>query len=88
MTTVAERAIDRDVARLRRENVDDFRDHDWPMRTSRRSTRRQHLRDGLAITRRVAFLVFLFETARIFSTIPRTSAMNVGLGRVHCEVIA
>ena len=80
-------AIHRHLAGTRRQRLQRLRRHDWPVRPCRRFARRQDFGHRLRVTRRIVFLVFLLETARVCSGIPRASLMRHGRRRGSVLVI-
>ena len=86
MTAIPERAIDRDFARLRLEDIQNFLDHDRAMRAGRCFARRQDFRDSICVTRRIVFFVFLFEPARVFAGVARAAAVRSGLRRIGLRI--
>src|ERR1039458_3117562 len=67
VAAVAERAIHRDFAGLRREDGENLRDHDRAMRAHRSFSAGDDFRNGFRIA--AVLLVFVLKPARIFSTI-------------------
>ena len=76
MASVSKRAINRHFARLGFEHREDFRDHDCPVRSGGSFAGREHLCDCVGITLRPVFLVFLFESARVFAAVARTPSLR------------
>ena len=73
VSAIAQRTIDREFARLGRKDFQDLRHHDWPVRASRRFSRRHDFGDGFRITPRIVFLIFLLKAARVLATVVRAA---------------
>ena len=67
VTAVTERAIHGEVAGLRRKHLQNFRDHDGPVRADGRLAGGDDLGDGRGVA--AVFLVFVCETARIAAAV-------------------
>ena len=67
VTAVTERAIHRDVAGFGRERLENFRNHDWPMRARRCFSRRYDFCNRCRIA--AMFFVFFLEAARVFAAV-------------------
>src|SRR5256885_7694427 len=78
MAAVAERAVHRDVAGLRGQGGEDFCHHDRTMRAGGSLTGCNDFRNGGGITRRIVFLVLLYETSRNLPAISRAAASRGG----------
>ena len=73
MTAVTQRAVHRNFARLRGEDLEDFGHHDGAMHAGRGFAGGHDFSDRVRVTFRVGFLVFFLETARVLAGIPHAA---------------
>ena len=73
MASVTECAIDCGMAGLWGENLENFGDHNGPMRAGGRFARVEDLLDGLSMASGIVFLVFIRKTPGMFAGVTRTS---------------
>ena len=81
VSAIAQRAIDRDLAVVRGENLQDLWHHDGAVGSRGGLARRQHFGHGPGVARGIMFLVFLLEAAGIFTAV--TQATPVDAWRVR-----
>ena len=76
VTAVTQGAIHGRFARLRKQRLENLRDHNGPVRARGCFAGSEHFGDGVGVTLGVAFLVFLLESPRIFSGVTRSPSVR------------
>jgi hypothetical protein len=86
VAAVAEGAVHGERARLQRERLEDFGDHDRAVRAGGGLAGGQDLGDVAGVARRVELLVFLVEAPRVLPGIARAALAGSGIGRSGIRV--
>jgi len=76
VATVAKRAVHGDFARLRREHVENFLDHDRAVGAGGGFAGSEDFSNGLGVALGMVLFVFFFEAARISAGVTRAAAMR------------